>query len=396
MPEENKLWTRNFILMCFANLLMSVAFYFLIPTLPIFLEEVLHAPKSKIGIIFASYTLAALIIRPFAGFAVDNYGRNIIYLISFFVFSLIFGSFAAVVTLLQMLLLRFAHGLAWGVTTTSAATAIVDIIPAKRRGEGLGYYGVSMTIALAIGPYLGTLIAGKSHFDLMFLVAAIISFVGFLMALQVKFPKHHSSNENKRLEWSKLIETSSVPVSLIILLVCVSYGGVVIFVSLYAKEIHIENSGIFFLIYAIGLALTRLTSGKIFDKNGPALISFFGLVLLISGLIILSFLKNHFGFYSSALLIGAGFGIVFPIFQAMVNQIVDIKKRGIANSTFFTAVDLGIGFGSVAAGFIADKLSLTYAFYFCTLVVILAAFLFFIYTLPVYKARVLSDTDNTE
>ncbi len=388
MLSDQKLWTKNFIFMCLANLLMSVAFYFLIPTLPIFLTEVLHAPKSKVGVIFASYTLAALIIRPFAGYAVDGFGRSTIYLIAFFIFSLLFGVFAAVATLTQMLILRFAHGLAWGVTTTSSSTAIVDIIPAKRRGEGLGYYGISMTIALAIGPFLGTVIAGRDNFDNMFIIAAIISLIGFIMAAMVKFPKFSSSKEKKRFEWSKLYETSSFAVSLIILLVCVSYGGVVIFISLYAKEINVDNSGIFFLVYAGGLALTRLISGKIFDKHGPKVLTLFGMIFLVSGLFVLSFVKNYNGFLTSALLIGAGFGIVFPTFQAMVNHIVDIQKRGVANSTFFTAVDLGIGLGAIISGFISDLFSLTVTFIICAIIIIIASIIFFAFTLPIYNQKV--------
>lgn len=388
MLSDQKLWTKNFIFMCLANLLMSVAFYFLIPTLPIFLTEVLLAPKSKVGVIFASYTLAALIIRPFAGYAVDGFGRSTIYLIAFFIFSLLFGVFAAVATLTQMLILRFAHGLAWGVTTTSSSTAIVDIIPAHRRGEGLGYYGISMTIALAIGPFLGTLIAGKNNFETMFIMAAIISLIGFIMAAMVKFPAFSTSKEKKRFEWSKLYETSSFAVSLIILLVCVSYGGVVIFISLYAKEINVDNSGIFFLVYAAGLALTRLISGKIFDKHGPKLLTLAGMIFLITGLFVLSFIKNYNGFLTSALLIGAGFGIVFPTFQAMVNHIVDIKKRGVANSTFFTAVDLGIGLGAIISGFISDLFSLTVTFIICAIIIIIASIIFFVFTLPIYNQKV--------
>ena len=301
---------------------------------------------------------------------------------------MLFGVFAAVATLTQMLILRFAHGLAWGVTTTSSSTAIVDIIPAHRRGEGLGYYGISMTIALAIGPFLGTIIAGKNNFETMFIIAAIISLIGFIMAAMVKFPAFSTSKEKKRFEWSKLYETSSFAVSLIILLVCVSYGGVVIFISLYAKEINVDNSGIFFLVYAAGLALTRLISGKIFDKHGPKLLTLAGMIFLITGLFVLSFIKNYNGFLTSALLIGAGFGIVFPTFQAMVNHIVDIKKRGVANSTFFTAVDLGIGLGAIISGFISDLFSLTVTFIICAIIIIIASIIFFVFTLPIYNQKV--------
>ncbi len=388
MQIADKLWTKNFILMCFANLLMSIAFYFLIPCLPVFLEKAMHAGKTQIGIVFAIYTLAALLIRPFAGYFVDSYGRSLIFLISFFVFSLIFGAFSFAETLTQIVILRFIHGLAWGISTTSSSTVIVDLIPEKRRGEGLGYFGISMTIGLALGPYLGTIIAGNNHFDTMFFVASLLSLSGFIMASMVKFPKFNHKNHTPKFEWSKLIELSSVPVSLIILLVCVSYGGVIIFISLYAKEIKIENSGLFFLIYAIGLALSRLKSGKIFDKYGPNKVCIWGFLFLISGLFILSFIKNASGFYISALFIGIGFGIIFPVFQAMINNIVNIRQRGVANSTFFTAVDIGIGLGAVISGILAENFSLSFTFIVCSVIVLLAAFVFYFLVLPIYHRKI--------
>lgn len=387
MQQTDKLWTKNFVLMCFSNLLLSVAFYFLIPCLPVFLEKVMQADKTQIGIVFAVYTLAALLIRPLTGYFVDFYGRSLIFLISFFIFSLIFGLFSFAVTLSQVIILRFVHGLAWGISTTSSSTVIVDLIPEKRRGEGLGYFGISMTIGLALGPYLGTIIAGNNHFETMFFTASALSLSGFIMASLVKYPRFSRNTKHNTFEWSKLIETSSIPVSLIILLVCVSYGGVIIFISLYANELAIENSGLFFLIYAAGLALSRLKSGKIFDKYGPKKISLSGFLFLMLGLFVLSLIKNAYGFYISALFIGIGFGVIFPVFQAMVNNIVDFSKRGVANSTFFTAVDIGIGLGAVISGILAEHFSLSFTFIVCSVIVVAACLLFFIYALPYYLRK---------
>ncbi len=387
MQPSNKLWTRSFYLMCFSNLLMAIPFYSLIPTLPIFITDVLHASKLQVGFIFASYTLAAMLIRPFTGFAVDSYGRKTIFLMSFLVFAILFGTYALVFTAFQLLILRFMHGLSWGVTTTSFSTAVVDIIPVKRRGEGLGLFGLFMTVGMAVGPLLGLTIAGNNHYDRMFVIAAILSFSGLIMASLVKYPEFKTNLSAKRFAWSKLIAPSSIPVSLIILLVCYTYGGVIIYISLYAKEIGIANSGVFFLIYAIGLAISRVFSGRIFDRFGPKEISFAGLMSLISGLIILALLKNYAGFISAAFILGVGFGTTFSTFMAMVNHTVPIQQRGAANSTFFTAVDLGIGFGAVVTGLLSDYISLTYTFLVCAFIIFIATILFYTYALKRYNIQ---------
>ena len=387
MQIQNKLWTRSFYLMCASNLLMSIAFYFLIPTLPVFITDVLHASKLQVGLIFASYTLSALLIRPFTGFFIDSYGRKTIFLISFLIFSILFGTYALVFTALQLFILRFMHGLSWGVTTTSFSTAIVDIIPTKRRGEGLGLFGLFMTVGMAIGPLLGLAIAGDNHYERMFVLAAFLAFCGFIMSSFVKYPKFKPHISAKKFAWSKLIAPSSIPVSLIILLICFTYGGVIVYISLYAKEIEIDNSGIFFLIYAIGLGISRMFSGKIFDKFGPKEISLVGLTSLVLGLTILALSKNYAGFVLAAFSLGIGFGIVFPTFQAMVNHTVPLQQRGAANSTFFTAVDLGIGLGAVITGFLSNYISLTNIFFFFAFITVISSILFYKYALKKYNIQ---------
>ena len=160
-----------------------------------------------------------------------------------------------------------------------------------------------------------------------------------------------------------------------------------VYISLYAKEINIANSGIFFLIYAIGLAISRFFSGKIFDKFGPRKISFVGLSALVIGLIILALLKNYAGFIAAAFILGIGFGISFPVFQAMVNHTVNIQQRGAANSTFFTAVDLGIGSGAVITGILSDYISLINTFLIFALVTVIAIILFYTYALKKYNLQ---------
>ncbi len=389
MQLSNKLWTRGFYLMCGSNLLLSVSFYFLLPTLPVFIMDVLQVSKVHVGFIFASYTLSALLIRPFTGFFLDSYGRKFIFLISFFVFAVLFGAYALVFTVFQLLILRFMHGLSWGVTTTSFSTAIVDIIPANRRGEGLGLFGLFMTVGMAIGPLLGIAIVGDNHYDRMFIVSAILAVGGFVMASIVKYPEFKADSLSRQFAWHKLLAPSAIPVSLIVLLVCFTYGGVIVFISLYARETGIENSGIFFIIYAIGLGISRLFSGKIFDKHGPEKISFVGLTAMIIGLLTLALLKNYIGFITSAFLLGVGFGIVFPTFQAMVNHTVSMQQRGAANSTFFTAVDLGIGLGAVVTGLLSGYISLTTTFILCALITFIATILFYAYALKQFKLQIL-------
>ena len=359
---RNKIFTRDFILLGMGYLLMAIAFYFLIPTLPFFVEHELKANKSIVGLVISCYTIAALIIRPFTGFAVDSLGRKGIYLISFILFSIFFNLYLFAYSIAIMVLLRFTHGLAWGATSTAGTTAVVDIIPPEKRGEGIGYWGLAMTIAMAIGPLLGMSILNNYSFHTLFITASISSSIGVLLTLFVRFPKYKPTAESKTFRWKNLIEKKSIPVALNLLIIMISYGGLLTFIAMYGQEIGIKNPGSFFVVYAVGIFLARVVAGKIYDRHGPKLITIIGIGLLCIGFPLLGLMQNAAGFYCASILLGLGNGIVFPSYQAMVNDMVPPDRRGAANSTLFTALDMGIGIGMILVGALAENISIANAY----------------------------------
>lgn len=373
-------WTRNFLLISVANLLMSIAFYFLIPTLPIYLENDLGIRRGYIGLVLAAYTMAALLIRPLTGLFIDRHGRKLIYLTSFFLFSLLFNIYVTATTLAVMLAVRMVHGFTWGITTTAGSTLVVDIIPPDRRGEGLGVFGLSMTIAMAIGPMFGLWLSSSGDYPRLFIGASILSLAGFVLLLLVKYPKHLPPERGEGLWYKQLIEPTALPASLNYLIVMISYGGMLSFISIYGQENGIKNPGFFFLIYAIGITLSRLFAGRVFDRHGPFWIAVVGLAFLAAGFPILAFFHSYEGFFISSFILGIGSGIIMPTFQAMVNNIAGAQHRGAANSTLFTALDLGIGIGMIGMGLSSAWIGLTYSFIACGVVNLAALVLFITYT----------------
>lgn len=371
-----RLWTKDFIFLAIANLLMAIAFYFMLPILPVYLVDKLGATRSEIGLVLSFYTIAALIIRLFSGWAIDTYGRKAIYLTAFFLFSLTFISYPFAYTILLFLLVRFSHGLTWGVLTTSSSTIAVDIIPSARRGEGIGIFGLSMTIGMAIGPMLAIFITGDSRYFLLFISAISITTVGFLLALMVRYPKFTILKSARSLTLKGLIEKSSLPISLTMMLIMFTYGGLLSFISLYGKEIGIENSGPFFLILSLGIGISRILSGRVFDRSGPKAISMIGLLSLLIGFPLLGFLNSSIGFHISAAILGLGFGVIMPTFQTMINNMVQPNRRGAANSTFFTAFDLGIGLGMIGTGVLSQHFGFTLTFLVFSFLILISSLLF--------------------
>jgi MFS family permease len=358
---NNSIFKGNFVLVFLASLLVFTAFYIMLPTLPVFLTRQLHIDEGQTGLILAVYTLAALLIRPFTGFLIDRYGRKVFYIPSLFLFAAIFVGYPLAGAFALILIVRFAHGLVWGVATTTGSTLIVDIVPAERRGEGIGLYGLAMTIPMAMGPFTGLQLTQNNNYTLMFLFAGALAFAGFLLTLFIKYPVVPLAGKTT-FSFRNLLESSSLPVTLNLLLINISYGGLVSFVSLYALKTGIGNTGLFFIVFASGIALARIYMGKIFDRHGPKALSVTGILLLAIGNLILGLIINTSGFMIAGFLLGIGSGVVFPTFQAMVNNLVPAQRRGAANSTLFSGLDLGIGLGMLITGFLAHAIGLPHTY----------------------------------
>lgn len=380
---DNKLWTKDFTLITMANLLMAIAFYFMVPILPVFLSDSFSATESQIGLVLSFYTVAALLVRPFAGYALDAMGRQSIYVVSLLLFSLIFFGYVWGTSILFVLAIRFMHGLTWGSMSSAGSTIAVDLVPLKRRGEGIGIFGLSMTIAMAIGPLIAIAITGDSSYKKLFYAAAAFSFLGLLLALFVRVPK--VTSVRRKFKMLSLIEKSSLPVSLNVLLVTIPYGGIISFIALYGRSIGIDSSGLFFLLLAVGITISRVFSGKSFDKIGPKKISILGIVLLIVGLPILAFNQSFVGYHLAALILGFGFGVIMATFQAIANHKVEADKRGAANSTYLTFFDLGIGMGMLLIGYLIQVMDYSGAFLLCAAIEVLALVVFVFYTMPKFR-----------
>ena len=362
---------------------MAVAFYFMVPILPLFLSDNFSATEGQVGLVLSFYTIAALLIRPFAGYAVDTIGRYGIYVGSLLLFTLTFFGYPWASSILFVLMLRFMHGLTWGSMSSAGSTIAVDLVPQKRRGEGIGIFGLSMTIAMAIGPLIAILITGDGGYNRLFFSAAAFSFLGLMLSLFVKVPK--IKKQKNKFSFSSLIEKKALPVSLNMFFITIPYGGIISFIALYGRSINIESSGVFFLLLALGIAVSRIVSGKSFDRVGPKKISLLGLSLLVIGLFVLAFYKNEIGYHLAALVLGFGFGILMATFQAIANHNVAAEKRGAANSTYLTFFDLGIGFGMLLVGYLIQVLDYSGTFLLCAGIEFLALFVFLFYTMPKFK-----------
>lgn len=380
--DSNKLWTKDFIILCFSNFALSFSFYALLAVLPLYMRGPLGFPVSEIGPIMAAYTLGALLIRPFSGYTFDYFNKKKILLFSIFGFALLFLGYLYFNHAGMISVLRFIHGFTWGFITTGMVTVTVEIIPLQKRGQGIGYLGISMTLAMALGPPAAISAVKMTSFESLFLYTSLIAFVSFIIALflKIKNPlhteKHHAT--------ISIFVKRALPVSFSIMLFSISYGSIMSFITLYAVELEIQNAGRYFLFLALGLIITRLFSGKIFDTYGPRWISIVGFSIGIIGIAMLSFVHGEILFLFSALLTGLGFGSIVPAAQAMINNVVEPQKRGAANSTFLTFFDLGIGIGMIFTGLVSGMIGYRWSYFIGAVVSSFGLLFFLLFAIKYY------------
>ncbi|WP_339222192.1 MFS transporter [Paenibacillus sp. FSL W7-1332] len=368
-----RLWTKPFIQMTVGMLFLFTGFYLLLPTLPLYIKH-LGGSETQVGLAAGAFTLTAVVFRPMVGGLVDRYGRRAFYIWGLIFFVLSMYLYDWVGSILLLLALRILHGASWAFSTTSIGTVITDLIPASRRGEGMGWYGMAMTVAMAIGPMLGTYIVGGYSFQTLFLVATGLSLVAFILAYMTRAPYQAKPSAGR----IQLVEKSVLPVTVAIFFLAVAYGGITTFLPLFAESIRV-NPGTFFLVYAVALTLIRPFAGKLSDRFGEAAVIIPSLVVTAGALIVLSLSSGLPGLIIAAILYGIGFGSAQPALQAATLRIAPEDRRGAANASFMTAFDLGIGLGAILLGLVSERIGYAYLFTVTAVSVVVSLVIFTIF-----------------
>lgn len=361
----DRLWTRSYILLCIATFLMSFSFFLLVPTLPFYLVQKMGVAQELVGPVLSCYVVAVLCVRPFAGFVADMFKRKQVYIISYMLFAVAFLGYLIVRSnLLLFVLLRIFHGFAFGALNTTGNTLVIDIMPSSRRGEGLGYFGVMNNLAMAFGPMVGLFIISGGDYMMLFAVSLLFACVGLCLGTLVKAPNRIPAKKvNAVISIDRFFMIEGLPACFSLFLLAIPYGMTTSYMAIYAAESGItSHSGLFFTVMAFGLIVSRLISGKKVDRgmvtqtirNGM-----FIALLGVAGEALLSLVAAHnllMGYslyFASAMLVGYGFGTMFPAFNTLFVSMAPNSRRATANATYLTGWDVGIGCGMLLGGNVA-------------------------------------------
>ena len=404
MPQRERLWNANYCKVMTANFTLFFAFYLLTPLLPLYLSEHFSATKDVIGLVLSGYTITALVCRPFSGYFVDSFPRKTVLMVCFATFAIFFAGYLAASSLLLFTLVRTLHGGPFGALTVANSTVAIDVLPSSRRTEGIGYYGLSNNLAMAVAPTMGIYVYKYSgSFELLFWLALLIACTGWLVDSTVRLSPKEVVRNKAKLSLDRFFLLRGWMLGANMIAFGFSFGVLSNYLAIYGKETLgiTGGTGTFFMLCSIGLILSRLQGGQALRKGRLTHNAAEGMVISLAGYSIFVVLPACLpdntialwtSYYGSALLIGLGNGHLWPAFQNMTINVAQNNQRGTANSTILISWDIGMGLGILIGGVVAEHMGYSAAFWTVMAINALGVAAYFLRTRRFFLERNLNPT----
>ena len=389
-----RLWNRNYCKVMVANFTLFFAFYVLTPLLPLYLSEHFGATKDVIGLVLSGYTVTALVMRPFSGYLVDSFPRKTVLMVSFTAFAIFFAGYLAASTLLLFTIVRTLHGGPFGALTVANSTVAIDVLPSSRRTEGIGYYGLSNNLAMAIAPTVGIFVYRYTHsFELLFWIALTVAVAGLTVDSTITIPAKELVQDKTKLSLDRFFLVRGWLLGLNMVAFGFCFGVLSNYLAIYGKEVMgiTGGTGTYFMLCSVGLILSRLQGGRALRQGRVTHNAASGMVISLVGYTLFILVPNMVGYYTSALLIGLGNGHMWPAFQNMTISVAPNNQRGTANSTILVSWDVGMGLGILVGGIVAELLGYSAAFWTVAAVNAAGVLLFFMATRRFFLERNLNE-----
>lgn len=365
-PGE-KLWTRDFIFIAMINMTIFVGFNMTTTSMPLYVSS-LGASDFLTGLVISFATVSALVIRAFTGILLDRFGRRAILIIGIGIMAAVIAAYAVFPIVGVILVLRLLHGIGWGLSSTATSTIAADTIPQKRFAEGIGYFALASSLAVAVAPALAIEMIQRTGMIPVLGIAGGCTLLALILSFFERSSKAESTAQKPKFGLSSMFDKKALLPSGIMLLINCAFASVTAFIALHGQARGIGNISLYFTVYAIVTIISRPIIGRIIDKTGfyyPAIFSILGVIIT---LIVIAFSNNIIMFCVAGIFGGLGIGTGMGTLQTMAVSSVPAERRGVATSTFLFGVDAGITLGAAIAGVFAD------AFGYGTMYLIMAIF----------------------
>jgi MFS family permease len=357
VESRPKLWTKDFLIVSSVNFFLTLIFYLLVVTIAVYAVDEYQASASQAGLVTGIFIIGTLIGRLYIGNKIERLGLKKTMVIGLILFSITTLLYFVHFGITFLMINRFIHGVTLGMASTAAGTIVAKVIPIRRRGEGIGYYSMSATLATAIGPFIGLFMSQHTTFEVIFSFCFVLCVLCLLVALIINIPEATGNSKedtkSKGFQLSNYVEPKALPIAFVLLIVSLSYSSVLSFINFYAMEIdQVEAASFFFVVYAIAVLISRPISGRLMDVKGANIIMYPAFIILGAGLLLLGTVHSGWALLLAGGLIGLGFGNMQSVSQAVAVKLTAPHRMGLATSTYYIFLDAGLGFGPYLLGFL--------------------------------------------
>ncbi len=351
MASSKSFYTTQFWLLCLSNFLFTASFQMLLPELPAYLAKL--GGKTEVGLIIALFTLTAGFSRPFSGKITDSIGR--IPVMAFgslvcFVCALIYPWVSSVFGLLS---LRFFHGFSTGTKPTATSAYVADIVPENKRGEAAGTVGIFHAIGFSVGPALGSYLTNYFGINFLFYASALFALLSIVILYNMKETLPQKSKlrlSSFKIGWHDVFDKRVLVVFFVMLFISFPSGAIITLVPDQAVALHIQNKGLFFLVYTLASLAVRILFAKTSDTHGRRPVMIATICTMVLAMLVMSNIAQTWAFFTGAILFGIATGMSMPTLTAWTIDLSDPESRGRAFATMYIALEAGIGMGALVAG----------------------------------------------
>ena len=381
--DPNRLWSPAFINYGISSGILYMTQYVLVAALPIVITSELSGSDLDAGLAMTYFQIGTIVCRLFAGRLIDGFNKRVVLLLSTALFFIIMGLFNFTTSLEAIFVLRGLHGVIFALGTTVMVALAVLVLPPNRKGEGINMFAIFSNVAMVLGPAIGLYALSSYGSIALYLFLTIMTGLALVLSNCIPLSKELATpkpSTHKGWHISQFIEKRSLPWALMGLFIGFTYSGVLVFIPI---ELNSMGAGIwgsaFFAIFAVMIIISRPLVGKAYARYGSKYIIYPGLVLFILGLLALGIATTPLTIILTAPLLGLGYGAAQPAFQALAIQSAPIERAGVSTATYFLALDISVGAGSVILALLASAVGYQYLYIFTAVIMIVALALYHIW-----------------
>lgn len=352
-------WAKDFICCSAICFLINMGMYVTMVVVVSYASATLGVSTTLAGLASGAFIVGALLGRLIIGEGVERIGTKKVLMMGLVIFLAGVVADLALPGFAVLTVSRVIQGLGYGFATTSLGTIVAQIIPAARKGEGMSYYTMFLTLSTAVGPFVANSLYDGEMTGVL-AVAFVMVAVSVALGAAVKAPVFDPARAGEpevRRGLARFFEPKAVPIGVVTFFMALAFASIMNFSNAYAAELGYSTwASYLFIAYAAFTIISRLFTGKLFDRYGPNCVLYPAFVLFTIALALMAWAPAGAALIAVGALIGLGYGTYMSLSQTIAIQVSPAAHTGLATSTFFVLMDLGTGFGPSLLGAVAGSI----------------------------------------